>query len=121
MRTPGERRTEDKSRLHRKSQVVASLGSRLLCWARQCGHYLLLWDSEDVKFNEDGSVCAQPFISMDLSQLNNSMELLPESVLQYMNQGAGGRAPRFLLCPDDGMTLGNGCGSQDPRSLDTKP
>lgn len=91
------------------------------CWARQCGHYLLLWDSEDVKFNEDGSVCAQPFISMELSQLNNSMELLPESVLQHMNQGAGGRAPRFLLCPDDGMTLGNGCGSQDPRSLDTKP
>lgn len=91
------------------------------CWARQCGHYLLLWDSEDVKFNEDGSVCAQPFISMELSQLNNSMELLPESVLQHMNQGAGGRAPRFLLCPDDGMTLGNGCSSQDPRSLDTKP
>lgn len=107
MLTSGEHRTENKSRLQRKSQVVA----------RQ----LLLCDSEEVKFNEDGSVCAQPFTSMELSQLNKSMEPLPESVLQHMNWGAGVRAPRFLLCPDDGMTLGYGCRSQDPSSLDIKP
>lgn len=107
MLTPGEHRTENKSRLQRKSQVVA----------RQ----LLLCDSEEVKFNEDGSVCAQPFISMELSKLNKSMEPLLESVLQHMNRGAGVRAPRFLLCPDDGMTRGYGCRSQDPSSLDIKP
>lgn len=103
-----------------KEKVKRSPALGLCCWARQCGHYLSFWDSGDVKFN-DGSVCAQPFISMELSPLNKSMEPLPESVLQHMNRGAGVRTPRFLLCPDDGMTLGDGCRSQDPRSLDIKP
>lgn len=84
------------------------------------GHYILLCDSEGVKFDKDGSVCVQPFISMEISQLNNSMEPLQESILQHIHQGAGVRASSFCLCPDDSVTQGNACSSQDPSSFDTK-